>query len=325
MDVKTFQDLGLHEDWGDIHAMDYQVNGRANIEIAQSLSTPGDLHYHPCPEGLHEGELQGITHVFDDWDQSDVYSRTRRKIAVYLPPQAAVEGPLNLLICNDGEGYRYDKGSIRVPAVLDSLLQSESLGPTAAVFVMPGIPDGMELSVPGQMPNAVVNRQRSFEYDSCTPLYGQFLLTEVLPFLERELDLNITTDPGRRAVCGISSGGICAFNTAWHHPGHFARVISHCGSFTNIRGAHNFPYLIRSTPRKPLRVFLQSGELDANIVTGSWPLANKEMAAALDFAGYDYRFEFGTGGHNLRHGGAIFADTLRWAFGAKGRDGGRKN
>jgi enterochelin esterase family protein len=91
-------------------------------------------------------------------------------------------------------------------------------------------------------------------------------------------------------------------------------VISHCGSFTNIRGANNYPYLIRSTPRKPLRVFLQSGERDADIVTGSWPLANQQMAAALAYAGYDHRFEFGTGGHNLRHGGALFADALRWAF-----------
>ena len=39
------------------------------------------------------------------------------------------------------------------------------------------------------------------------------------------------------------------------------------------------------------------------------------MAAALSFAGYDLRFEFGTGGHNLRHGGALFADALRWLLG----------
>ena len=91
-------------------------------------------------------------------------------------------------------------------------------------------------------------------------------------------------------------------------------MISHCGSFTAIRGGHNFPYLVRSTPCKPLRVFLQSGAADADIIFGSWPLANQEMAAALDFAGYDHRFEFGTGGHNLRHGGAIFAETLRWVF-----------
>ena len=64
-----------------------------------------------------------------------------------------------------------------------------------------------------------------------------------------------------------------------------------------------------------VQIFLQSGELDANNVTGSWPLANKEMAAALEFAGYDFQFEFGSGGHNLRHGGALFADTLRWLIG----------
>ena len=72
--------------------------------------------------------------------------------------------------------------------------------------------------------------------------------------------------------------------------------------------------MARRTPRKPIRVFLQSGVNDADIVIGSWPLANQTMAAALDFAGYDCRFEFGEGGHNLRHGGALFAETLRWLW-----------
>lgn len=314
MDVKTFQSLGLDQAWGDLHDMDYQVNGRANIEIRESLATVGDKHYHPCPEAHLEGELQGTMHVFDDWDLSSVYAGTRRRLAIYLPPESAVRGPLNLLICNDGEGYRFSKGAIRAPAVLDNLLAANELGPTAAVFVMPGIPDGFDATAPGQLPHPVVNRQRSMEYDSCTPTYGDFLLEDVLPFVEKELGISLTTDASRRAVCGISSGGICALNAAWHFPGSFGRVISHCGSFVNIRGAHNFPYLIRSTPRKPIRVFLQSGERDADIVTGSWPLANQQMAAALDFAGYDYRFEFGTGGHNLRHGGALFAETLRWLF-----------
>lgn len=138
------------------------------------------------------------------------------------------------------------------------------------------------------------------------------MLEDVLPFVRRELDFNISSDPNRRALCGISSGGICAFNPVWHWPGEFTRVISHCGSFTNIRGGHNYPYLIRSTPRQPLRVLLQSRERNANIVTGNWPLANQQMASALDFAGYDFHFEFGVGGHNLCHGGALFADTLRW-------------
>lgn len=42
----------------------------------------------------------------------------------------------------------------------------------------------------------------------------------------------------------------------------FRKVISHVGSFTNIRGAHNLQYLVRTTERKPLTVFLQSGSHD---------------------------------------------------------------
>jgi enterochelin esterase family protein len=92
-------------------------------------------------------------------------------------------------------------------------------------------------------------------------------------------------------------------------------VLSHVGSFTNIRGGHVYPALIRKTkPAKPIRVFLQDGANDLDNEHGNWPLANQEMAAALKFARYDYRFEFGTEGHNGKHGGAILPDSLRWLW-----------
>ena len=47
---------------------------------------------------------------------------------------------------------------------------------------------------------------------------------------------------------------------------------------------------------------------------GSWPLANQQMAAALKFAKYDYKFVFGDGGHNGNHGGAILPESLRWLW-----------
>jgi enterochelin esterase family protein len=189
---------------------------------------------------------------------------------------------------------------------------SGDIGPTVAVFVNPGRPRGTSVDDPSQRPLAM--RQRSIEYDSLTPTYGQFLLGELLPFVAREHRVELTDDPTRRTVCGISSGGICAFNVAWHHTQQFQRVLSHCGSFTNIRGGHNYPYLVRTTPRKPIRVFLQSGANDAITLFGDWPLANQTMANALAYASYDYRFEYGTGGHSLRHGGALFADSLRWLW-----------
>ncbi len=39
-----------------------------------------------------------------------------------------------------------------------------------------------------------------------------------------------------------------------------------------------------------------------------------EMAAALEFAGYDYKFVFGKGDHHDKHGGSILPDALRWLW-----------
>jgi hypothetical protein len=86
-------------------------------------------------------------------------------------------------------------------------------------------------------------------------------------------------------------------------------VLSHVGSFVNIRGGDVFPGMIRKTPRKPIRVFLQGGERDLYNEHGLWPLANQTMAAALKYKGYDYLFEFGTEGHNGKHGGAILPES----------------
>ena len=112
----------------------------------------------------------------------------------------------------------------------------------------------------------------------------------------------------------MSSGGICAWTVAWERPDQFGKVLSHIGSFTNIRGGHVYPALIRKTEPKPIRVFLQDGANDLNNRHGSWPLANLQMAQSLGFAGYDHRFVFGDGAHNGKHGGAILPDSLRWLW-----------
>ena len=92
-------------------------------------------------------------------------------------------------------------------------------------------------------------------------------------------------------------------------------MVSHIGSFTNIRGGYRLSVPASGRPTsKPLRVFLQDGSNDLDNQFGNWPLANQSMAAALKFKGYDYRFEFGDGAHTHKHGGAILPDTLRWLW-----------
>ncbi len=214
------------------------------------------------------------------------------------------------MVFQDGDGYLSRGGPIRATKVLDTLIHNQEIEPTIGLFVNPGVPEG---ALAGADDRQILS-QRSIEYDTCDGKYVRFLIDEVMPFMESEVGLPVSENPKDKIICGISSGGICAFNAAWHEPAYFGNVISHCGSFTNIRGGNQFQYLVRSTERKDIKVFLQSGEMDADIILGSWPLANQTLAAALEYAGYDFRFEFGTGGHNLRHGGSLFAETLRWLW-----------
>jgi len=305
MDTETYEALGLHRSLSDIDPTRV-VNGRANREIQQALSVPGDRQYHPCPEASPTGDVpRGKVVSHRDWAGARVFPGTTRDVRIYTPPGFDPKGPPPaVIVFNDGSWYLDREGPVRAAAVLDSLLHVGEAPATVAVFVMPGKnPDNPQ--------------QRSFEYDSVTDLYGRFLLEDLLPFVEDQIGCALTIDPAWRTVCGISSGGICAFTAAWYRPDAFGRVISHCGSFTAIRGGHNYPFLIRSTERKPIRVWMQSGSADADILFGSWPQANQSVAASLDFAGYDSRFVFGEGGHSLAHAGALFADTLRWLWRAE--------
>jgi enterochelin esterase-like enzyme len=209
------------------------------------------------------------------------------------------------MVFQDGGNYVNPKGQFRVATVFDNLIHKGEMPVTIGIFLNPGV-------IPASKPNAEPRRNRSFEYDTLSDQYARFLLEEILPMVGEKY--NLTDDPNMRAIGGISSGGICAFTVAWERPDAFRKVLSHVGSFTNIRGGHVYPALIRKTEPKPIRVFLQDGSGDLDNLHGNWPLANQEMAAALKFARYDYQFIFGDGGHNGKHGGAILPDSLRWLW-----------
>ncbi|MEC7414152.1 MAG: alpha/beta hydrolase-fold protein [Pseudomonadota bacterium] len=276
------------------------VNGRLNAEILLSLDVAGDAGYHRCAEAYPSADVASSTLVhIRDWDESRIYPDTKRDIRISMP--AKIGGDLGLLVCQDGKDYVDSEGAVRAIQVLDSLMHRGEIPPTVGVFIDPGQSE----SEP---------RQRNLEYDAMNDSYVTMIEDEVLPMVERKFDLRLSKDPAQRVAMGISSGGICAFNMAWQRPESFGKVISHCGSFVNISGGHEYPLLVRNEARKPMKVFLQSGAGDVDIPLGNWPMANQQMAAALEFAGYDYRFEFGTGGHNRRHGGALFAESMRWLY-----------
>lgn len=252
--------------------------------------------------GPLEGQLR--SGVFDS---SEVFPGTRRDYRLYIPSQYTGDSPAHLLVCMDGLNYAKLDGAFRTPAVLDELIAHGDIPTTIAVFVNPG-------TVPAKLPGAASRSNRSFEYDSLGGRYAEFLIEEFLPAVLG--DLNVSARPQDRAVCGISSGGICAFTVAWERPDQFGKVISHIGSFTNIRGGWAYPGLVRKTKGspKPLKIYLQDGHEDLNNLHGNWPLGNQDLAAALQFAGYPYKLVMTEGGHSGKWAGQEFPDALRWIW-----------
>ena len=239
------------------------------------------------------------------WTESKIYPGTERDYWVYVPAQYDPEKPACVMIFQDGRGYVNEKGHSRVPTVFDNLIHQGEMPVTIGIFINPGV-------VPPAKPGTAPRRNRSFEYDSLGDRYANFLIDEILPAVSEQY--NLVDSANGRAVAGLSSGGICAFTVAWERPDHFSKVVSYIGSFTNIRGGHIYPALIRKTEAKPIRVFLQEGSNDLDNLHGNWPLANQQMSAALKFADYDHRFVMGDGGHSGQHGGAILPDILRWIW-----------
>ena len=260
-------------------------------------------------EGVPRGKLTDF-----DWKESTVFPGTIRRCTIYVPAQYDGSKPAALMVFQDGHTYLKEDGDFRAPVVFDNLIAAKEMPVTIGVFIDPGFKRTEFPDAPrGWEPRP---QNRSFEYDTLSPAYSEFLLTEILPHIKKEFNLNITDDPEGRAICGISSGGICAFTVAWERPDQFRKVVSHVGSFSNIRGGNKYPEIVRGAEKKPLRIFLQDGadDLRDSRPGWNWVEANALMHAALEFKDYDHKYVFGEGGHNGNHGGVIFPDTMRWLW-----------
>lgn len=272
----------------------YQVDGkrRRTGQLEVYTDHPDNAPRSDVPKGTLTQQPPWASKIFDG---------TTRDWWVYVPAQYQPGHPACVMVFQDGGGYKDF-----VATVFDNLIAKKEMPVTVGVFINPGT-----------FPNRRSNR--SFEYDTLSDQYARFLLEEILPAVEKTVELR--HDAAGRAIAGISSGGICAWTVAWERPGEFSKVLSWVGSFTNIasgktrrEGGHNYEALIRKTPKKPIRVFLQDGANDLDNDNGNWPLANQQMAKSLAFKGYDFKFVYGQGFHSNRHGRAILPDSLRWLW-----------
>jgi len=245
--------------------------------------------------GAPEGQV-----IKAEFEASQVYPGTWREYWVYVPKQLDRTKPAPVMVFQDGIQYS-------APIVLDNLIHAKAIPPMVGVFVMHG-------RVRAPNAEALDRMNRSYEYDSVSGEYARFLLDELLPHVAKVHDLNLSNDANDRGIAGNSSGAIAAFAAAWQRPDAFRRVFSAIGTYVGLRGGNEFPVLIRKTEPKPIRVFLQDGRNDLNNYTGSWFVANQDMLAALEYAGYDVKYEWGDGEHNSRHATQIFPQVMTWLW-----------
>ena len=300
----------------------YYVVGGAHFGGRLDLPAFGALSY--LQPGVPSGKLsEKIVHT------SKIYDGMKSEYWIYVPVQYDARTAAALMVFQDGQGYT-DRDA-RNPAlnVIDNLIAERRIPVMICVFINPGDIEGS----PGTPTYSFVkaygekwqrgmkDSMRSTEYDTVSDRYARYLRDEVLADVAAKY--NIRKDAYSRAITGLSSGGICAFNAAWQMPEQFSRVISWIGSFSGIQwkedpavpdGGQDYPDKVLREERRNIRVWLQDGSNDIEGKYGSWPLANLRLANALKFKEYDFHFSFGKGTHNTGQGAAEFPEEMIWLW-----------
>jgi enterochelin esterase family protein len=304
-----------------LHQFHYVVDGKS-FGGRMDLPAFGPLSY--LQPGVPSGKLsEKMTHV------SKIYDGMKTDYWIYVPAQYKPEEPVALMVFQDGEWYTDRGGSLMALNVIDNLIAQKKIPVMICVFINPGdISDSPGTPTYDQVKRysdewkrSLKDSMRSTLYDTVSERYPRFLRDEVLA--EVGAKYNLRKDAYSRAITGLSSGGICSFNAAWHMPDQFSRVISWIGSFSAIQwkedpavtdGGQDFPDKILRESKRNLRIWLQDGSQDLDLRYGNWPLANLRMANALKAREYDFHFSFGRGSHNGAGGAVEFPAEMIWLW-----------
>ena len=192
----------------------------------------------------------------------------KRPVWLYQPPTSQ---PCPLVVVYDGADY-YRRA--RLTHIVDNLIAQGRIRPIALALVENG------------------GQARMVEY-ACSEATVGFVTECVLPLASKELNLiDPATSAGAFGVLGASMGGLMALYTGLRVPQVFGRVLSQSGAFWRDVYEPLIFDLVRYTPVKPLRIWMDAGRYE-------WLLAgNRAMSALLRERGYDVTCREFNGGHN---------------------------
>ena len=263
--------------------------------------------------GVPRGEIRGPFTL-----PSTAYPGTQHTYWIYVPAQYDAAKAASLMIFNDGQAFLAPTGNLRAFNVLDNLIYRREIPVMIGVFINPGRRPDQPEPTPQNWGDRDTNRQT--EYNSLDDRYARVVADELLPVLYK--DYNISKDPEQHGIGGASSGAIAAFTVAWERPEHFRKVLSIVGSFTNIRGGHQYADIVLKSEKKPIRIFLQDGRNDNRALnangsydeTRDWFYQNVRLMQALTTKGYELNYAWGMNRHGQAMGGAIMPEMMRWLW-----------
>jgi enterochelin esterase-like enzyme len=224
-----------------------------------------------------------------------------REIAIYLPAQYSPQAePYSLLVLFDEDAYL---SLVPTPTILDNLISEGRIPPIVAILIGNAGDDARDREL------------------ACNPGFTGALVTELLPWAHGLY--NFTRDPRQTLVAGSSLGGLSAACAGLWHPETFGNVLSQSGAFhrkppsaSDAGESSSEPnWLVRqfiSSPRKPLRFYLDAGSAEFNATGGADSIlfCTRTLRDVLRAKGYDVYFQEFVGGHDYLSWCGTLADGL---------------
>ncbi len=148
-----------------------------------------------------------------------------RTIDVYVPAQYVPGTDAPFIVFGDGGATGSYPGR-DLFAVLHNLIEQHRVPPMVAIGIAAGGQDAQ-------------GSERGREYDAVSGTYAEWVEREVLPLVQRNAGVRLTSNPDGRAAMGISSSGAAAFTMAWFHPELYHRVLAYSPTMVNQQWPHD--------------------------------------------------------------------------------------
>lgn len=166
--------------------------------------------------------------------------------------------------------------------------------------------------------------------------FSRFIIQEFIPFLMQEL--KVSRDKNDWVYCGMSLGGLSAFDIVYNHPEHFAKAGVFSGSFWWRKKAYvkkdladRSRIILDVIKNRPIaahqRFWFQCGTHDETADRNQNGVIDAiddtmDVIKELQKKGYSYPgdityVEIDGGKHDLPTWSKVFPQFLKWAFGQK--------